>query len=58
LIAGESESDVGTEAFLVRQIKQEVEKYDLRAIVFAILFRTGFDKNELIASEKQKIEVI
>jgi hypothetical protein len=29
-----------------------------RAIVFAILYRTGFDKNELLPSEKQKIEVI
>ena len=37
---------------------KEVEKYDLRAIVFAILYRTGFDKNELLAEEKQKIEVI
>lgn len=52
------ESDVGTEAYLVRRIKEKVEEYDLRAIVFAILFRTGFDKNELLPNEKQKIEVI
>ena len=26
--------------------------------MFAILYRTGFDKNELLAEEKQKIEVI
>ena len=49
---GESESDVGTEAFLVRKIKERVEEYDLRSIVFAILYRTGFDKNELLAPEK------
>jgi hypothetical protein len=36
---GESESDVGTEAFLVRKIKERVEEYDLRSIVFAILYR-------------------
>jgi hypothetical protein len=52
----------------VRKIKEKVEEYDLRyssvkvffirAIVFAILYRTGFDKNELLPSEKQKIEVI
>ena len=35
-----------------------MEEYDLRAIVFCILYRTGFDRNELLAPEKQKIEVI
>jgi hypothetical protein len=48
LVAGDSESDVGTEAYLVRKIKEKVEEYDLRAIIFAILYRTGFDKNELL----------
>lgn len=54
---GDNESDVGAEAYLVRKIKENVEEYDLRAIVFAILYRTGFDKNELLAHQKQKIEV-
>lgn len=57
----DTESDVGTEAYLVRKIKDNVEEYDLRfmidsfmyrGIVFAILYRTGFDKNELLPSEK------
>ncbi len=48
MVAGDSESDVGTEAYLVRKIKEKVEEYDLRAIIFAILYRTGFDKNELL----------
>ena len=39
-------------------MKEEAEKYDLRAIVFCILYRTGFDRNELMPNEKQKIEVI
>ena len=47
LKAGDNESDVGTEAFLVRKIKEEVKIYDLRGIIFAILYRTGFDKNEI-----------
>lgn len=40
---------MGAEAYLVKKIKEKVEEYDLRAIVFAILYRTGFDKNELLA---------
>jgi hypothetical protein len=31
---------------------------DLRAIIFAILYRTGFDRNELNHDEKQLLEVI
>lgn len=58
LLAADSESEAGTEAYLVRKIKEKVELYDLRAIIFAILYRTGFDKNELLPEEKQKIEVI
>jgi hypothetical protein len=46
------ESDVGSEAYLVRRITEKSAEYDLRAIVFAILYRTGFDKNELLPNEK------
>jgi ferritin len=49
---GDSESDAGTEAYLVRKIKEKVEEYDLRSIIFAILYRAGFDKNELLPDEK------
>ncbi|KRX04785.1 Armadillo-type fold [Pseudocohnilembus persalinus] len=56
--SADQESEVGTEAYLVRQIKEKVDQYDLRAIVFSILYRTGFDKNQLLSNEKQKIEVI
>ncbi|CAD8169691.1 unnamed protein product [Paramecium pentaurelia] len=52
------ESDVGSEAYLVRRITEKSAEYDLRAIVFAILYRTGFDKNELLPNEKQMVEVI
>ncbi len=52
LVAADNESDAGTEAYLARKIKQKVEQYDLRAIIFAILYRTGFDKNELLYDEK------
>ena len=47
LRASNDESHVGSEALLIRKIKTKVEQNDLRAIVFAILFRTGFLKNEL-----------
>lgn len=49
---------MGAEAYLVRRIKENSEEYDLRAIIFAILYRTGFDKNELLANEKQMLEVV
>ena len=49
---------MGTEAYLLRRIKEKVAEYDLRAIVFSILYRTGFSKNDLHASEQQKIQVI
>ena len=35
-----------------------MEEYDFRAIIFCILYRTGFDQNELLPEQKQKIEVI
>ena len=40
-------SGAGTEAFLVKKMNKYLEEVDLRAIIFAILYRTGFDKNEL-----------
>lgn len=50
--AADNESEAGTEAYLVRKIKEKIEKYDLRAIIFAVLHRTGFDKNEMNSDEK------
>ena len=52
------ESTTGTEAYLIKKIKAKVLELDLRSIVFCILYRTGFDRNELLQREKQKIEVI
>ncbi len=46
------ESDVGTEAYLVRKIKEKVEEYYLRAIVFAILYRTGFDIKKVFLNSR------
>ena len=65
LKAGEaagSNDDAGTEAYLVKRIRdsvfwkiiyflvffyKKVAEFDLRAIIFCILYRTGFDRNEL-----------
>ncbi len=58
LKAGENDSEAGTEAYLVKRIQEKVEEYDFRAIIFCILYRTGFDRNELSPEQKQKIEVI
>lgn len=55
---GDNDSEAGTEAYLVRRVKDQSQKYDLRSIVFCILYRTGFDRNELHPKERQKIEVI
>ena len=41
LQASESESNTGTEAYLVRKIKEKAEKFDLRAIVMLLLFSTN-----------------
>lgn len=51
-------TEAGTETYLVNRIKEEVEQYDIRMIVFSILYRVGFTKNDLNAYEQQKIEVI
>ena len=51
-------SDAGTEAYLVRKMNKYLETIDLRAIIFAILYRTGFDRNELTPHERQSREVI
>ena len=45
-------SDAGTEAYLVRKMNKYLETIDLRAIIFAILYRTGFDRNELTPEER------
>ena len=51
-------TEAGTQTYLVNRIKEEVEEYDLRLIIFSILYRIGFNKNDLNANEQQKIEVI
>ena len=56
--AGENDTSVGAEAFLINKLQEKVEEYDLRAIIFAILYRTGFDRNELQPSQTQRLEVI
>jgi len=58
LKAGESDTSVGAEAVLINKLQDRVEEYDLRAIIFAILYRTGFDRNELLPNEIQRLEVI
>jgi hypothetical protein len=58
LQANEADSEVGAEAYLIRMLRQKTRQFDLRGIIFAILYRTGFDKNDLSSSEKQRIEMI
>ena len=58
LKAGENDTSVGTEAFLINKLQDKVEEYDLRAIIFAILYRTGFDRNELQPQQTQRLEVL
>lgn len=48
----------GTETFLVNRIKEFVGNCDLRIAIFSILYRVGFNKNELNAQEQQVMEVI
>lgn len=43
---------------MINKLQEKVEEYDLRAIIFAILYRTGFDRNELQPHETQRLEVI
>lgn len=52
LKSGENDSEAGTEAYLVKRIQEKVEEYDFRAIIFCILYRTGFDRNELLPEQK------
>eukprot|EP01017_Pseudomicrothorax_dubius_P021573 TRINITY_DN23227_c0_g1_i2.p1 TRINITY_DN23227_c0_g1~~TRINITY_DN23227_c0_g1_i2.p1 ORF type:complete len:284 (-),score=84.64 TRINITY_DN23227_c0_g1_i2:85-936(-) len=58
LKAGESDSTAGNEAYLARKIRERVHQCDLRAIIFSILYRTGFDRNELQQNERQRLEII
>ena len=58
LQANEADSDIGAEAYLIRMLRHKTKWLDLRGIIFAILYRTGFDRNELSSHEKQRIEMI
>lgn len=58
LQATEADSEVGAEAYLIRMLREKTRKFDLRGIIFAILYRTSFDKNDLAPEEKQRIEMI
>lgn len=58
LQATEADSEVGAEAYLIRMLREKTRQFDLRGIIFAILYRTSFDKNDLAPEEKQRIEMI
>jgi len=58
LQASEADSEAGAEAYLIRVLREKSKCFDLRSIIFAILYRTGFDRNDLKAKEKQRLEVI
>jgi hypothetical protein len=42
-------TEAGTETYLVNRIREEVESFDMRLIVFSILYRVGFARNDLTA---------
>jgi hypothetical protein len=42
-------TEAGTETYLVNRIREEVEQYDIRLIIFSILYRVGFARNDLNA---------
>lgn len=48
-------TEAGMETYLVNRIKEEVEEYDIRLIIFSILYRIGFNKNDLNAQEQQQM---
>ena len=52
------ESGCYTESYIYKRMQEEANKYDLRATIFAVLYRTGFDLHELLPDEKQKLDVI
>jgi hypothetical protein len=58
LQATEADSEVGAEAYLIRMLREKTKQFDLRGIIFSILYRTSFDKNDLSPEEKQRIEMI
>lgn len=43
---------------MINKLQDKAQEYDLRAIIFAILYRTGFDRNELTPQETQRLEII
>lgn len=54
----EADSEAGAEAYLIRVLREKSLKTDLRSIIFSILYRTGFDMNDLELECKQRLEVI
>ena len=42
-------TEAGTQTYLVNRIREEVEQYDIRLIVFSVLYRVGFARNDLTA---------
>lgn len=58
LEASEADSEAGAEAYLIRILREKSKKADLRAIIFSILYRTGFDINEIDVESRQRLEVI
>lgn len=39
-------------------MKEVANNYDMRATIFAVFYRVGFDLHELTAREKQRMEII
>lgn len=58
LQASEADSEAGAEAYLIRILREKSKIFDLRGIIFSILYRTGFERNELSPPERQRLEII
>ena len=58
LQASEADSEAGAEAYLIRMLRDKCKMFDLRGIIFSILYRTGFERNELNPAERQRLEII
>lgn len=47
-----------TESYINKLMSDVSNSYDLRATIFCVFFRVGFDLHELTPEEKQRMEVI
>lgn len=47
-----------SESYINKLMKDIANTYDLRATIFCVFYRVGFDLHELTPQEKQRMEII